>query len=93
MPLWNIYHPPSTFTSTKSALAKAITEIYTGVGLPAFYVNVYFQPIEPESCYIGGVARPSPKNEEDGPGPDSETPFIRITIQNIARTLFVPPIS
>lgn len=93
MPLWTIYHPPSTFTSTstKAGLAKAITEIYTVAGLPAFYVNVFFQPIEPESCYIGGVARPSPHAKENEPGPDSEKPFIRITIQNIARTMYVNP--
>jgi phenylpyruvate tautomerase PptA (4-oxalocrotonate tautomerase family) len=88
MPLWTIYHPPSTFTSpeTKSALARAITSIYTAVPLPAFYVNVLFQPIEASSFYIGGVARPS-SSVDDGPGPDSVVPSIRITIQNIARTL------
>jgi hypothetical protein len=90
MPLWTIYHPPSTFTSpsTKSALARAITSIYTAVPLPAFYVNVLFQPIEADSFYIGGVARPSSPRDE-AVGPDSTKPFIRITIQNIARTLYV----
>jgi hypothetical protein len=88
MPLWTIYHPPSTFTSpeTRSALARAITAIYTAVPLPAFYVNVLFQPIEASSFYIGGVARPS-SPQDDGPAPDSTVPSIRITIQNIARTL------
>lgn len=91
MPLWTIYHPPSTFTtpSSKSALAAAITKIYTSTRLPAFYVNVLFQPIDAESFYIGGVARPSPADPKNNPGPDSEKPFIRITIQNIARTLYV----
>ncbi|KAF2471674.1 uncharacterized protein BDR25DRAFT_193697, partial [Lindgomyces ingoldianus] len=79
MPLWIIYHPPTTFTtpSTKSALSQAITKIYTAANLPAFYVNVLFIPIEPNSYYIGGVSRPSA----------SAKPWIRITIQNIARTL------
>jgi phenylpyruvate tautomerase PptA (4-oxalocrotonate tautomerase family) len=88
MPLWTIYHPPSTFTSaeTKAALARAITAIYTVVPLPAFYVNVLFQPIEASSFYIGGVARPT-STPDDGPGSDSTIPSIRITIQNIARTL------
>jgi hypothetical protein len=89
MPLWIIYHPTTTFTdaSTKRAFAQAVTSIYTAVPLPAFYVNVVFQPVESTSFLIGGVARPSPHTDANNPGPDSEKPFIRITIQNIARTL------
>jgi phenylpyruvate tautomerase PptA (4-oxalocrotonate tautomerase family) len=90
MPLWIIYHPPNTFTSadTKSALAAAITRIYTAVPLPAFYVNVLFRPVEPSSFYIGGVARPSGSGENVGADEsDSTVPFIRITVQHIARTL------
>jgi phenylpyruvate tautomerase PptA (4-oxalocrotonate tautomerase family) len=94
MPLWIIYHPPSTFTTpdSKQSLAADITAIYSGTksaGLPPFYVNVLFQPIEASSYYIGGVARPSPHSEANKPGPDSSKPFIRVTIQNIARTLYV----
>jgi phenylpyruvate tautomerase PptA (4-oxalocrotonate tautomerase family) len=91
MPLWIIYHPSSVFTDpeTKRAFAQAITDIYTAVPLPAFYVNVLFQPIEATSFYIGGVPRPSPQTEANQPGPDSEKPFIRISIQNIARTMYV----
>ena len=91
MPLWIIYHPPSAFEKeeTKTALAKAITDIYAAAGnLPAFYVNVIFQPIQPTSFYIGGVARPSPYSEANKPGPDSSRPFVRITIQNIARKMY-----
>jgi phenylpyruvate tautomerase PptA (4-oxalocrotonate tautomerase family) len=96
MPLWIIYHPPNTFTTpdSKQSLAAAITAIYSGTksaGLPPFYVNVLFQPIEASSYYIGGVARPSPHTEANNPGPDSSKPFIRVTIQNIARTLYVSP--
>ncbi|KAH8726178.1 putative oxalocrotonate tautomerase [Phaeosphaeriaceae sp. PMI808] len=89
MPLWNIYHPPTAFTTpeSKASLAKAITDIYIAASLPPFYVNVLFQVIEPSSFYIGGVARPSPHSEANEPGPDSSRPFIRITIQNIARTM------
>ncbi|KAF1940208.1 hypothetical protein EJ02DRAFT_445658 [Clathrospora elynae] len=88
MPLWMIYHPPSAFVEedTKCAFAKAITEIYS-VKLPAFYVNVIFQPIQQTSFYVGGVARPSPHTDTNKPGPDSKKPFIRITIQNIARKI------
>jgi phenylpyruvate tautomerase PptA (4-oxalocrotonate tautomerase family) len=86
MPLWIIYHPPSAFTtpSSKQALAAAITEIYTGsAGLPAFYVNVFFQLIETSSFYVGGVSRPSSDKDTHG----NEKPFVRITMQHIARTL------
>jgi phenylpyruvate tautomerase PptA (4-oxalocrotonate tautomerase family) len=89
MPLWTIYHPPSTFTTeaSKADLAKAITNIYTQVPMPAFYVNVIFQPIDPASFYIGGVPRPSPHTELNEPCPDSSKALIRITIQNIARKM------
>lgn len=88
MPLWVIYHPTNTFIdlATKKAFAQAVTSIYN-VKLPAFYVNIVFQPVEPTSFLIGAVARPSPHSEANDPGPDSTKPFIRITIQNIARTL------
>ena len=97
MPLWTIYHPPSTFTtpSSKSAFAAAITAIYTSIPLPAFYVNVLFIPVDASSYYIGGVARPSPRDASKnlGPGPDSEKPFVRITIENIARKMYGVPLS
>lgn len=88
MPLWVVYHPSNTFTdaATKKEFAKAVTAIYNVI-LPAFYVNVVFQLVEPTSFLIGAVARPSPPGEANEPGPDSTKPFIRITIQNIARTL------
>ncbi|KAL5115029.1 hypothetical protein ACEQ8H_007070 [Pleosporales sp. CAS-2024a] len=94
MPLWTIYHPPTVFTdtATKQALAHAITQIYTAIAIPAFYVNVLFQPIEATSFFVGGVSRPSSaqaqaSSHEPGAGPDSTRPFIRITIQNIARKI------
>ena len=89
MPLWIIYHPPTIYTdpAVKKAFAQAITDIYTRAPLPAIYVNVLFQPIEASSYLIGAVARPSPHTEANEPGPDSAKPFVRVTIQNIARTL------
>ncbi|KAF2108269.1 putative oxalocrotonate tautomerase [Lophiotrema nucula] len=90
MPLWTIYHPTSTFTdpATKSALANAITAIYTAVPLPAFYVNVIFIPVPASNFYIGGVSRPSqPSSSTSEPGPDPQVPFIRICIRNIARKI------
>jgi phenylpyruvate tautomerase PptA (4-oxalocrotonate tautomerase family) len=87
MPLWVFYHPPNTFTdpATKKALAKVLTDGYASVGLPRSYVVVLFQPIEPDSYYIGGVARPSPDVPANKPGPDSTRPFIRIKIEHFAR--------
>ncbi|KAF2872329.1 putative oxalocrotonate tautomerase, partial [Massariosphaeria phaeospora] len=92
MPLWTIYHPPSTFASprTRKSLAQSITAIYTAAHLPAFYVNVLFIPVAASSIYIGGVARPSQErssNSSANIGPDPTVPFIRITIQNIARKI------
>ncbi|KAF2256211.1 hypothetical protein BU26DRAFT_472266 [Trematosphaeria pertusa] len=90
MPLWLIYHPTNTFTTPteKSALATSITTVYTAVNLPAFYVNVLFIPLSPHSIYIGGTPRPSaPSTTNSEPGPDSSKPFIRITVQNIARKI------
>lgn len=54
MPLWRIFSHPDTFsTGQKQALAESITPFYTKSGLPAFYVNVVFIPVEPSSFYIG----------------------------------------
>ena len=93
MPLWIIYHPPSVFTEakTKAAFAKAVTHLYSvgGAGLPAFYVNVFFQSIQPDSLYIGGVSRPSPNKEADKPGSENSVPFVRVTIEHLARQLYV----
>ena len=58
MPLHRIYHTPGQFTQEqKKGLATAITEFYTssqGPQLPAFYVLVFFIPIEEENFYLGG---------------------------------------
>lgn len=81
MPLWVIYHPPTTFdAATKSELSKAITSIYTAGNLPAFYVNVVFVPVAADNFYIGGVSRPSPHSSANEPGPDSSVPFIRMSV-------------
>lgn len=80
MPLWHIYHPPNTLQTpdAKSALAKDITSIYTSRGLPAFYVNVFFIPVDPSSMFIGGITRPSNHDKANEPCPNSEKPFIRM---------------
>lgn len=54
MPLWRIFSNPDTFSiAQKQALVDSITPFYTISGLPAFYVNVVFLPVEPSSFYIG----------------------------------------
>ena len=75
MPLWRIYSHPDTFTKEqKAGLAKAITKLYTDapVSLPAFYANVLFIPLQEDEIWVGGESR---KN------------FVRLTIEQIARTM------
>lgn len=71
MPLWRIFAHPDTFTPTqRTAFAKNITEYYVDKGLPAFYVNVFFVPLEADQCFVGGVPK---------------TNFVRIAIEHIAK--------
>ncbi|MCJ1464850.1 hypothetical protein MMC07_003465 [Pseudocyphellaria aurata] len=84
MPLWRIFSHSSTFnTAQKQALAQSITQFYTrgGSGLPAFYVDIVFIPVERDSFYVGGkqttnmvriaiehIAIHQPKQEDDTQG-------------------------
>ncbi|KAH7696574.1 hypothetical protein AAVH_36355, partial [Aphelenchoides avenae] len=72
MPLHRIYHAVGAFTDEqKHGLAQAITDVYVDkVGLPPFYVNVFFIEIPKSNFFIG--AKPTDK-------------FVRITVQHIAR--------
>lgn len=70
MPLWRIFSHPDTFsTAQKQALVESITPFYTRGGLPSFYVNVVFIPVEQESFYVGNK---------------SVTNMVRIAIEHIA---------
>ncbi|PYH47080.1 tautomerase family protein, partial [Aspergillus saccharolyticus JOP 1030-1] len=74
MPLWQIYSPPGTFTSTtKSTFVTDITKFYTSIGLPAFYVVVQFHELSPEDVFVGGQATTT-----------STKPFVRVVITHIA---------
>ncbi|KAF2807582.1 uncharacterized protein BDZ99DRAFT_446304 [Mytilinidion resinicola] len=75
MPLWQIYHPPTTFTTpaSRAPLAAALTALYTAIGLPAFYVVVLFHPLPDADTYVGGVA-----------GADLARPFIRLVGNHVA---------
>lgn len=61
MPYWNIYHPDDVLRddAEKDAIAKAITEIYTAIPLPAFYVGVFFFPTPRNEIYRGGQPQAS----------------------------------
>ncbi|KAK4447136.1 putative oxalocrotonate tautomerase [Podospora aff. communis PSN243] len=74
MPLWLVYHPEGTFVTpeSKQALAADVMTMYTGGGLPAFYVVVNFITLPHTSIFVGG------KN------PPVEKPFIRFTVDHLA---------
>jgi hypothetical protein len=71
MPLWNIYYTADIFESTvtRTKLAEDITNLYTGGGMPAFYVVVQFIPLPAENVFVAGKAR---------------TNFVRLVIQHMA---------
>ena len=82
MPIWHIYHPKGTFDDfePKNALVRDITKLYTDVGLPPFYVNVYFHPLDGENIWIGGL----PQTPGIPGGPSLKRPFIRFVSEHIA---------
>ena len=77
MPLWLVFHPDGTFEddASKEALSADVTKIYTGVGLPAFYVVVNFIKMPESTVWVGGKKL------------SKEKPFIRVAIEHIAVTL------
>lgn len=59
MPRWIIHHSPNTLTDEeKQAIAEGITNIYTRVGLPAFYVHLHFHQMSATETFIGGQSNP-----------------------------------
>jgi hypothetical protein len=73
MPLWRIFSHPNTFSyDQRLGLAKAITDLYVRSNLPAFYVNVIFIDVGDGQVFIGG---------------EHKTNFVRIAIEQIARTM------
>lgn len=55
MPLWDFHSAPGHFTAEeKQHIAKSLTTIYTGAGIPAFYVRVRFTENEAINIYSGG---------------------------------------
>ena len=73
MPLWKVYHPVDAYTrEDKHTFAKRITDIYSQVPLPKFYVVVVFQEVPQDSFYVGG---------------ESVRNFVRIPMDHIARQM------
>ncbi|KAH6647532.1 putative oxalocrotonate tautomerase [Truncatella angustata] len=90
MPIWHIFHPSSVFTDPreKAELVKSITPLYTGGGLPSFYVNVYFHKFAPGDAwtdyrYMGDVAELQGGDAVEGVR-KRERPFVRFQIDQIA---------
>ena len=78
MPLWKIHHPVDAYTpADKKEFAGAITAVYDAVPIPRFYVVVLFEEVPADSFYVGG---------------DSHGSFVRIQIDQMARTLPGPVI-
>jgi phenylpyruvate tautomerase PptA (4-oxalocrotonate tautomerase family) len=73
MPLWKVYHPVGAYSrEDKHTFATRITDIYSQVPLPKFYVDVVFQEVSQDSFYVGG---------------EPARNFIRIHMDHIARQL------
>ncbi|CAM0138005.1 hypothetical protein VKS41_001226 [Umbelopsis sp. WA50703] len=73
MPLHRFYTVPGIFSAQdKKEIAQRLTQIYTNVGLPAFYVVVLFEELPLDSIFVGG--EPAPK-------------FVRVVSQHLARTM------
>ena len=54
MPLWDFHYTAGGLSAQeKKGLAEAITKMYTSVGMPAFYVQVRFEEMTPESHFVG----------------------------------------
>jgi len=73
MPLWKIHHPVGAYDSDdKKQFASAITSLYEAIPIPKFYVVVLFEEVSADSFFVGG---------------DSHDRFVRINIDQMARTL------
>src|SRR5690349_20547099 len=73
VPLWKVYHPVGAYTKEdEQAFSKRITDIYSQVPVPKFYVDVVFQEIPEDAFYVGG---------------EPVRNFVRIHMDHIARQL------
>ena len=74
MPLWRIYANPDTFSFEQKKGIAAALTKHYGV-LPAFYVDVIFVDCKEENVWVGGEPRKD---------------FVRIVVEQIARTMPSP---
>jgi phenylpyruvate tautomerase PptA (4-oxalocrotonate tautomerase family) len=73
MPLWKVYHPVGAYSAQdKSEFAEKVTEMYSRIPIPKFYVVMIFEEVAAEQVYVGGV--PHGK-------------FVRFKLDHMARTL------
>ncbi|MEU8874273.1 tautomerase family protein [Streptomyces javensis] len=78
MPLWHVYHPVDAYSAEqKRQFAADVTEYYTRVGLPKFYVVTLFHEVPESSFLVGGV-------------PSDNT--VRVVVEHIARHLTDPEV-
>ncbi len=76
MPLWKVYHPVGAYSAQdKKDFAETVTEMYSRIPIPKFYVLMLFEEVDAESFYVGGA-------------PHGE--FVRLRIDQMARTLPTP---
>lgn len=78
MPLWKVYHPAGAYTAEdRKNLSERLTDLYTGIPIPRFYVVVLFEEVARNSCFVGG---------------EPHDKFVRFKVEQIARTLPGPVI-
>ena len=52
-PLCRVFSHPNTYTpAQRTEFVEGITNYYVDKGMPAFYVNVFFVPLEADLCFI-----------------------------------------
>lgn len=57
MPRWTLYTIEGALSpDEKQSIATQVTNLYSGFGLPAFFVNVFFNEFPPGGYFCGGKA-------------------------------------
>ena len=80
MPVWDFNLTAGSLSAQeKENLAANITNIYTKIGLPAFYVQVRFHEAGPSAMFVGGLDGPINVNT-------SQKKYVGIQILHLART-------
>lgn len=60
MPRWTIHSSVGSISAAeKDSIAKQVTTLYTDLGLPAFFINVFFHEHEIGNYYCGGESEHS----------------------------------